>query len=115
LVKAPIQNVGLDDGGAGEIYAVPPGKYFDQDIARPGRLLACVIVEPGYIVESMTGHLSRLMLEHYSHIQPTAKSAVLDRPSRPAGREVAGRGSSLPPTSFAGLSSRNPTNFECRK
>ena len=30
-------------------------------------------------VESITGHLSRRMLEHYSHIRLEAKKAALDR------------------------------------
>jgi len=35
--------------------------------------------EPAYVVESITGHLSRRMLEHYSHIRIHAKKAALDR------------------------------------
>ena len=35
--------------------------------------------EPDHVVESITGHLSRRMLEHYSHIRLTAKKAALDR------------------------------------
>ena len=31
------------------------------------------------MVESITGHLSRRMLEHYSHIRLKAKKAALDR------------------------------------
>lgn len=39
--------------------------------------------EPDHVVESITGHLSRRMLEHYSHIRLTAKRAALDRLSEP--------------------------------
>jgi integrase len=35
--------------------------------------------EPDHVVESITGHLSRRMLEHYSHIRLNAKRAALDR------------------------------------
>jgi integrase len=35
--------------------------------------------EPDHVVESITGHLSRRMLEHYSHIRINAKKAALDR------------------------------------
>jgi integrase len=35
--------------------------------------------EPDHVVESITGHLSRRMLEHYSHIRLSAKKAALDR------------------------------------
>ena len=39
--------------------------------------------EPDHVVESITGHLGRRMLEHYSHIRLTAKRAALDRLSEP--------------------------------
>jgi intergrase/recombinase len=39
--------------------------------------------EPDHVVESITGHLSRRMLEHYSHIRLAAKRAALDRLERP--------------------------------
>jgi integrase len=39
--------------------------------------------EADHVVESITGHLSRRMLEHYSHIRLTAKRAALDRLSEP--------------------------------
>ena len=35
--------------------------------------------EPDHVVEAVTGHLSRRMLEHYSHIRLNAKKAALDR------------------------------------
>ena len=35
--------------------------------------------EPDHVVESITGHLGRRMLEHYSHIRLSAKKAALDR------------------------------------
>jgi len=35
--------------------------------------------EPDHVVESITGHLSRRMLEHYSHIRLSAKKRALDR------------------------------------
>jgi integrase len=38
--------------------------------------------EPDHVVESITGHLSRRMLEHYSHIRLSAKKAALDRLGR---------------------------------
>jgi integrase len=39
--------------------------------------------EPDHVVESITGHLSRRMLEHYSHIRLAAKKAALDRLHEP--------------------------------
>jgi integrase len=36
--------------------------------------------EPDHVVESTTGHLSRRMLEHYSHIRLKVKKAALARP-----------------------------------
>jgi hypothetical protein len=39
--------------------------------------------EPDHVVESITGHLSRRMLEHYSHIRLAAKKAALDRLQAP--------------------------------
>jgi integrase len=38
--------------------------------------------EPDHVVESITGHLSRRMLEHYSYIRLHAKKAALDRLER---------------------------------
>jgi integrase len=38
--------------------------------------------EPDHVVESITGHLSRRMLEHYSHIRLHAKKQALDRLDR---------------------------------
>jgi intergrase/recombinase len=35
--------------------------------------------EPDHVVESITGHLSRRLLEHYSHLRLNAKKAALDR------------------------------------
>jgi integrase len=35
--------------------------------------------EPDHVVESITGHLSRRMLEHYSHIRLQAQKDALDR------------------------------------
>lgn len=35
--------------------------------------------EPDRVVESITGDLSRRMLEHYSHIRIDAKKRALDR------------------------------------
>ncbi len=35
--------------------------------------------EPDHVVESITGHLFRRMLEHYSHIRIAAKKRTLDR------------------------------------
>ena len=34
---------------------------------------------PCYVMESITGHLSRRMLEHYSHIRLQAKREALDK------------------------------------
>jgi integrase len=42
--------------------------------------------EPDHVVESITGHLSRRMLEHYSHIRLAAKKAALDRLVKPRGK-----------------------------
>jgi hypothetical protein len=39
--------------------------------------------EPDHVVESITGHLSRRMLEHYSHIRLATKKAALDRLHEP--------------------------------
>lgn len=39
--------------------------------------------EPDHVVESITGHLSRRMLEHYSHIRLAAKKVALDRLNAP--------------------------------
>jgi integrase len=39
--------------------------------------------EPDHVVESITGHLSRRMLEHYSHIRLAAKRTALDRLAAP--------------------------------
>ena len=39
--------------------------------------------EPDHVVESITGHLSRRMLEHYSHIRLKAKKDALDRLDSP--------------------------------
>jgi integrase len=36
-----------------------------------------------HVLESISGHLSRRMLEHYSHIRLTAKRAALHRLSEP--------------------------------
>jgi integrase len=38
--------------------------------------------EPDHIVESISGHLSRRMLEHYSGIRIDAKKGALDRLDR---------------------------------
>jgi len=35
--------------------------------------------EPDHVVESITGHLSKRMLQHYSHIRMAAKKAALER------------------------------------
>ena len=40
-----------------------------------------------HVLESITGHLSRRMLEHYSHIRIDAKRQALDALDAPAGRE----------------------------
>ena len=39
--------------------------------------------QPDHVVESVTGQLSRRMLEHYSHIRLAAKKAALDRLQTP--------------------------------
>jgi hypothetical protein len=50
---------------------------------------------PDHVVESITGHLSRRMLEHYSHIRLNAKKAALDgtglAPVRVSGLVAAGK------------------------
>ena len=43
------------------------------------RHAAFAVREPDHVVESITGHLSRRMLEHYSHTRLKAKKAALDR------------------------------------
>lgn len=48
--------------------------------------------EPDHVVESITGHLSRWMLEHYSHIRLNAKKAALDRLDESTGRFGTKRG-----------------------
>ena len=45
--------------------------------------LSGALFEPDHVVESITGHLSRRMLEHYSHIRINAKKAALDRLGQP--------------------------------
>ncbi len=35
--------------------------------------------EPEHVIEAVTGHLSRKMLEHYSHQRPKAKGQMLAR------------------------------------
>jgi intergrase/recombinase len=35
--------------------------------------------EPEHVVESITGHLSRRMLEHYAHVRVKAKGQALAR------------------------------------
>ena len=40
--------------------------------------------EPDHVVQAITGHLSKRMLEHYSHIRMAAKRAALNRLSGPA-------------------------------
>ena len=40
--------------------------------------------KPDHVVESITGHLSRRMLEHYSHIRLNAKKQALDRAGKGA-------------------------------
>ncbi len=54
----------------------------DPDQAKAVFLLGCAWLEagePDHVVESITGHLSRRMLEHYSHIRLAAKKAALDK------------------------------------
>ena len=51
---------------------------------------------PDHVIESITGRLSRRMLEHYSHVRLEAKRQGLEAPERTAGR--------------AGLSRRPDTN-----
>jgi hypothetical protein len=46
--------------------------------------------EPDHVVESITGHLSRRMFEHYSHIRLNAKKAAVDRLDA-ASKPAAGR------------------------
>lgn len=48
--------------------------------------------EPDHVVESITGHLSRRMLEHYSHIRLKAKKAALDRLDGSGARTSGGTG-----------------------
>ena len=48
--------------------------------------------EPDHVVESITGHLSRRMLEHYSHIRLSAKKQALDRLSTRRAVEVSDQG-----------------------
>jgi integrase len=48
--------------------------------------------EPDHVVESITGHLSRRMLEHYSHIRLSAKRQALDRLTREGRRQKAASG-----------------------
>jgi integrase len=42
--------------------------------------------EPDHVVESITGHLSRRMLEHYSHIRLQAKKGRLIDSAKPQAR-----------------------------
>ena len=53
---------------------IPPNDSAFEAVDRiSSRLLEAG--EPGHVVESITGHLSRRMLEHYSHIRLNAKKA----------------------------------------
>jgi hypothetical protein len=53
---------------------IPPNDSAFEAVDRiSSRLLEAG--EQGHVVESITGHLSRRMLEHYSHIRLNAKKA----------------------------------------
>ena len=60
--------------------ALPGLRFHDLRHTVVTRLLEAG--EPDHVVESITGHLSRRMLEHYSHIRLSAKKAALDRLGR---------------------------------
>jgi hypothetical protein len=60
---------------------LPGLRFHDLRHAVVTRLLEAG--EPDHVVESITGHLSRRMLEHYSHIRLSAKKAALDRLNKP--------------------------------
>ena len=61
-----------------------------SEISIPGIRLesVCANREPDHVVESITGHLSRRMLEHYSHIRLTVKRTALDGISSARGTYV---------------------------
>jgi integrase len=60
-----------------EAAALPGLRFHDLRHTVVTRLLEAG--EPDHVVESITGHLSRRMLEHYSHIRLNAKKQALDR------------------------------------
>jgi len=64
--------------------ALPGLRFHDLRHTVVTRLLEAG--EPDHVVESITGHLSRRMLEHYSHIRLAAKKAALDRLENPSPR-----------------------------
>ena len=60
-----------------DIAGLPGLRFHDLRHTVVTRLLEAG--EPDHVVESITGHLSRRMLEHYSHIRLSAKRGALDR------------------------------------
>ncbi len=87
LVREPASQIRPDE--AGDASGTQPGARLRDEAGLRGlrfhdlrhtvvtRLLEAG--EPDHVVESITGHLSRRMLEHYSHIRLSAKKAALDR------------------------------------
>ena len=87
VVREPASQVRSDEAGAAS--GTPPGARCAMRLAYRGfrfhdlrhtvvtRLLEAG--EPDHVVESITGHLSRRMLEHYSHQRLKAKGQMLTR------------------------------------
>ena len=66
--------VGKSKTEAGTGRVIPLNDFAFEAVDRiSSRLLEAG--EPDHVVESITGHLSRRMLEHYSHIRLNAKKA----------------------------------------
>ena len=86
LVREPASQARSDEAGAKwdtawralrDAAGLPRLRFHDLRHTVVTRLLEAG--EPDHVVESITGHLSRRMLEHYSHIRLAAKKAALDR------------------------------------
>ena len=87
MVREPAPQVRPDEAGAASgtrpgarcatAAGLPGFRFHDLRHTVVTRLLEAG--EPDHVVESITGHLSRRMLEHYSHIRLKAKKEALDR------------------------------------
>ena len=69
------EQVGYGVASFADAAGLPGLRFHDLRHTVVTRLLEAG--EPDHVVESITGHLSRRMLEHYSHIRLNAKKAAL--------------------------------------